>query len=47
MYPDVVKAADFIGSTSAIMDYAKSSENKEFIIGTGMSIAGTFAIFLS
>jgi quinolinate synthase len=37
--PDVVKEADFTGSTSAIMDYAKSSENKEFIIGTEMSIA--------
>jgi len=37
--PAVVKEADFTGSTSAIMDYAKSSENKEFIIGTEMSIA--------
>ena len=37
--PDVVKVADFTGSTSAIMDYAKSSVTKEFIIGTEMSIA--------
>ena len=36
--PDVVKLADFVGSTSAIMDYAIKSENKEFIIGTEMSI---------
>ena len=37
--PEVVKVADFTGSTSAIMDYAKSSVTKEFIIGTEMSIA--------
>lgn len=36
--PEVVKSADFVGSTSAIMDYAKESDNKEFIIGTEMSI---------
>lgn len=37
--PAVVKHADFIGSTSAIMDYAKKSDVKEFIIGTENSIA--------
>ncbi len=37
--PDVVRCADFVGSTSAIMDYAKQSEKKEFIIGTELSIA--------
>ena len=36
--PGVVAAADFVGSTSAIMDYAQSSPNKEFLIGTEMSI---------
>ncbi len=37
--PDVVKLADFVGSTSAIMDYAENSDKKEFIIGTELSIA--------
>ena len=37
--PDVARLADFVGSTSAIMDYAESSGGKEFIIGTEMSIA--------
>ena len=37
--PDVVRQADFVGSTSAIMDYAKSSPCQEFIIGTEISIA--------
>ena len=36
--PAVVKHADYIGSTSGIMDYAKSSSAKEFIIGTENSI---------
>ena len=36
--PGVVAAADFVGSTSAIMDYAQSSPNNEFLIGTEMSI---------
>ncbi len=35
---DVVAMADFVGSTAAIMDYAKRSDNKEFIIGTELSI---------
>jgi len=37
--PEVVKEADFVGSTAAIMDNAKSSVHTEFIIGTEMSIA--------
>lgn len=36
--PAVVAEADFVGSTSAIMDYAITSDKKEFIIGTEMSI---------
>lgn len=35
---DVVKAADYAGSTTGIMDFAKMSEAKEFIIGTENSI---------
>lgn len=37
--PAVVALADFVGSTSGIMDYAKKSDAKEFIIGTETSIA--------
>ena len=37
--PDVVALADYVGSTSGIMDYAEKSEHKEFIIGTELSIA--------
>lgn len=36
--PEVCDAADYIGSTSGIMDYAVSSAAKEFIIGTENSI---------
>ncbi|MDR1674741.1 MAG: quinolinate synthase NadA [Oscillospiraceae bacterium] len=36
--PGVSKMADFVGSTSAIMDYAVNSPEKEFLIGTEMSI---------
>lgn len=36
--PDVVKHADFVGSTSAIMKYAEESDAKEFIIGTEIAI---------
>ncbi|HZG87572.1 quinolinate synthase NadA [Paenibacillus sp.] len=32
--PEVVKMADFVGSTTAIIDYCKKSEHKEFIVGT-------------
>ena len=37
--PDVVKHADFAGSTKDIMDFARESSAKEFIIGTENSIA--------
>lgn len=37
--PDVVKHADYVGSTSGIMEYAKKSDQNEFIIGTEISIA--------
>lgn len=37
--PCIVKHAHFVGSTSGIMDYAKKSDKKEFIIGTENSIA--------
>ena len=37
--PEVVDAADFVGSTSAIMNYAKENDFKEYIIGTENSIA--------
>lgn len=37
--PSVCEMADYIGSTSGIMDFAKKSDAKEFIIGTELSIA--------
>lgn len=37
--PAVVALADFVGSTSAIMEYAKKSDAREFLIGTEISIA--------
>ena len=37
--PEVVSLADYVGSTSAIMKYAKASAAEQFIIGTEMSIA--------
>ena len=37
--PDVAAMADYIGSTSGIMNYAIKSDKKEFIIGTEISIA--------
>ncbi len=36
--PEVVAFADYVGSTSGIMDYAEKSTAKEFIIGTENSI---------
>ncbi|MBQ7741238.1 MAG: quinolinate synthase NadA, partial [Eubacterium sp.] len=35
---DVVALADYVGSTTGIMDYAKKSDKKEFIIGTENAI---------
>lgn len=37
--PEVARHADYIGSTSGIVSFAKKSEAKEFIIGTEISIA--------
>jgi quinolinate synthase len=37
--PAVVALADYVGSTSGIMDYAIKSNHNEFLIGTEMSIA--------
>ncbi len=37
--PAVTALADYVGSTSGIMDYARKSNAKEFIIGTENSIA--------
>lgn len=36
--PAIVEKADYVGSTSGIMDYVKNSDHDEFIIGTEMSI---------
>lgn len=36
--PEVVALADYVGSTTGIMDYAKNSSCREFIIGTENSI---------
>lgn len=35
---DVVKHADFVGSTKDIMDFARDNDNKEFIVGTENTI---------
>lgn len=37
--PEVVATADYVGSTSGIMDYALNCDKKDFIIGTEISIA--------
>ena len=37
---EIVEAADFVGSTSAIIDYVVQTEAKDFIIGT---VDGVFA----
>lgn len=39
--PNVVKHADYVGSTAGIMDFAKASGSKEFIIGTEQAIVET------
>ncbi|MEG0642021.1 MAG: quinolinate synthase NadA, partial [Clostridium sp.] len=36
--PDVVRRAHFVGSTSAIIDFARNSPNKRFIIGTEIGV---------
>ena len=35
--------ADYVGSTSGILDFASKSDSKEFIIGTEISIAEELA----
>lgn len=37
--PEVADMADYVGSTSGIMEFAKNSNAREFIIGTEISIA--------
>lgn len=37
--PEIVERADYVGSTSGIVNYAINSDAKEFIIGTEISIA--------
>lgn len=39
--PAVVEQADYVGSTSGIISFAKKSDNKQFIIGTELEIAET------
>ena len=36
--PEISQEADYVGSTTGIMDFAKKSDQKEFIIGTENSI---------
>ena len=36
--PEVIALADYVGSTSGIMDFAEKSDKREFIIGTENSI---------
>lgn len=39
--PEVVELSDYAGSTSGIINYAKKSDKKQFIIGTELEIAET------
>ena len=39
--PAVVDQADYVGSTSGIINFAKKSDKKQFIIGTELEIAET------
>ncbi len=41
--PKVAEAADYVGSTKGIIDYAMNSKAKEFIIGTEIAIASYLA----
>ena len=41
--PAISKMADYVGSTSGILDFALKSDSKEFIIGTEISIAEELA----
>ena len=42
--PEVSAMADYIGSTTGIMKYAKESDAKEFIIGTENSIVSASSV---
>ncbi len=42
--PEVAARADYLGSTAGIMDCARRSNQKEFIIGTEMSIASILSL---
>lgn len=42
--PEVVAAADVVGSTSEIIDFAKSARKREFIIGTEISIVNHLSL---
>lgn len=42
--PEVVAEADYVGSTTGIMNFAKESDAKEFIIGTESSIVSHLQI---
>ena len=39
--PEVTELADYVGSTSGIMDFAEKSDKKQFIIGTENAIAAS------
>jgi quinolinate synthase len=39
--PEVLKLADYVGSTAGIIEYARKAPNKRFIIGTEMGILHT------
>ena len=43
--PEVVKLADFVGSTSQILDYCINSKNDEFIIGTERGVVERLKYF--
>ncbi len=42
--PELIAYADYVGSTKGIMDFARDSDNKEFIIATEISIAAHLGI---
>lgn len=40
--PEIVRLADFVGSTSAIMEYALKTDNKDFIIEIEIALQSIF-----
>lgn len=42
---EVSEAADFVGSTSQIIEYCKNSDDKEFIIGTEVGVVDRLAYY--